>query len=205
MSSEESDLEEDPNTGETSPIFKSHGYAWRSTRLLRFYSTLDNEDKSGSASRPKRGLGKKDRQVGPNKKEFILPPPGVATWMISRRWYKASLATHKDLPQVLDKLIVNPDGFDWNHFHDLGNESVDEDEVNAQLLLQRKQQLQQQQQQQQEELQRIALQQQHWQQQQMQMQSMHQNQHYNTFVHNMNPAMSQHTYDPSTYNMDFNI
>ena len=84
------------------------------------------------SKKPKRGQGKKERRVGPNKDEFILPPQGVATWMISRRWYKASLTTHKDLQNVLNKLIVEPEGFNWEPFHHLGDESVDEGEVTSQ-------------------------------------------------------------------------
>ena len=129
MSSEESDYELDPHSSEPCPILRSHGYAWRSTRLLQFYYMLDEEETKTYGNKPKRGQGKKERRVGQNKDEFVLPPQGVATWMISRRWYKASLATHQDLQHALKKVIVDPEGFDWALFHDLGEESVDEDEV----------------------------------------------------------------------------
>ena len=128
MSSEESDFEPDPFSSEPCPILRSHGYTWRSTRLLRFYYTLDEEERMTFGQKPKRGQGKKERRVGPNKDEFILPPQGVATWMISRRWHKASLTTHKDLQNVLNKLIVEPEGFNWELFHHLGDESADEGE-----------------------------------------------------------------------------
>ncbi|PPQ77347.1 hypothetical protein CVT25_010929 [Psilocybe cyanescens] len=126
MSSEESDYEQDPLFPQPNSYLKTHGYAWRSTRLLRFYCILDDEDRIESSAKPKRGQARKERRVGPNKEGFILPPQGVSTWMISRRWYKASLATHPDLPNTLTKLIVDPVGFDWSDFHELGEESGDE-------------------------------------------------------------------------------
>jgi hypothetical protein len=203
MSSEESDCEGDSHSSQPSVVFKTHGYAWRSSRLLRFYTILDDEEKSDSASKPKRGVGKKERQVGPNKEEFILPPKGVATWMISRRWYKTSLITHKDLPQALEKLIDDPDGFNWDHFHDLGDESVDEDEVSARLQQQQQQQQQQLLQQQQQQQFHFSMQQQQWQ-QPMPLQPIHPHV-YNPHVHNMNLAMAQHIYDPNSYNLDFSL
>jgi len=125
MSSEESDVELDPETSQSTPILRTRGYTWRSTRLLRFYSKLDDEDES--TLKLKRGVGRKERRVGSTKEEFLLPPQGVATWMISRRWYKSSLATHSDLPGTLSKLIIDPVDFDWLHFHELGEESADEE------------------------------------------------------------------------------
>ena len=125
MSSEESDLEIDPVSKQPSPILRSQGYAWRSTRLLRFFSALDEEEKADISAKPKRGVGRKERRVGPPKGEFRLPPQGIATWMISRRWYKASLSIYSDLPETLNKLVVDPLGFNWTHFRDLGEESAD--------------------------------------------------------------------------------
>lgn len=127
MSSEESDNEMDPHSSQPFTYLKTHGYGWRSSRLLQFYYILDEEERVDSSSKPKRGQGKKERRIGPNKQEFILPPQGVATWMISRRWYRDSLTSHPDLPVILDQLIVDPVGFDWTQFHDLGEESADED------------------------------------------------------------------------------
>jgi len=131
MSSEESDYEIDPHSFQPTAYLKTHGYGWRSTRLLRFYYALDEEERIDSSTKPKRGQGKKERRIGLNKEDFSLPPPGVATWMISRRWYKASLATHPDLPNSLSKLIDDPVGFDWTNFHELGDESADEGLVHA--------------------------------------------------------------------------
>jgi hypothetical protein len=130
MSSEESDFEIDPVSSQPSAILRSRGYAWRSTRLLRFLSALDEEEKMDTSAKPKRGVGRKERRVGPPREEFCLPPQGIASWMISRRWYKASLNIHPDLPETLSKLVVNPLGFNWTHFRDLGEESADsEDEA----------------------------------------------------------------------------
>ncbi|KAF8974179.1 hypothetical protein BDZ97DRAFT_1647498 [Flammula alnicola] len=131
MSSEESDFELDPHSSQRCPVLKTRGYGWRSTRLLRFYYSLDDEDREEASSKPKQGRGKKERRVGPTKEEFVLPPQGVATWMISRRWYKASLASYQDLPETLNKLIVDPLGFNWAHFHELGDETADEEDVNT--------------------------------------------------------------------------
>ena len=126
MSSEESDYESDPNSSQPTSILRTHGYAWRSARLLRFYSILDDEEMAESSTKPKRGSGKKERRIGSVKDEFILPPQGIATWMVSKRWYNASLNDHPDLPQTLENLIENPDGFVWAQFPDLGDESADE-------------------------------------------------------------------------------
>ncbi|KAF4574958.1 hypothetical protein EYR36_006312 [Pleurotus pulmonarius] len=120
MSSEESEFEE----GQSQPTrFRTRGYAWRSTRLQRLYEILDEEDRETSASKPKRGLGRKDRIAGPPKSELILPPAGSASWMISKHWITFSLPKHRDLLDVIKKLIVDPPGFDWDRFQDLGEES----------------------------------------------------------------------------------
>ncbi|GLB33954.1 hypothetical protein LshimejAT787_0108380 [Lyophyllum shimeji] len=120
MSSEES---EDDGTGLRSGMLHTRGYLWRSTRLKRFYSILDDEEKADKFLMPKRGVGKKERCTGPPKDGFHLPPKGVATWMISRHWIKASQKQYPDLPDVLAKLVQDPPGFDWDHFDVLGDAS----------------------------------------------------------------------------------
>ncbi|EDR12809.1 uncharacterized protein LACBIDRAFT_311674 [Laccaria bicolor S238N-H82] len=122
MSSEESDVEQDPS-GTPSLLLRTHGYAWRSTRLLRFYHILDEEEQNDKSSKPKRGVGKKERFVGPTKEGFHLPPKGVATWMISRRWIHSAQVKHPDLHEALKNLVIDPEGFDWNRFDLLGHES----------------------------------------------------------------------------------
>lgn len=120
MSSEESDQDASaPSPG----MLRTRGFLWRSSRLTRFYGTLDDEEKADKFYKPKRGLGKKERRTGPPKEGFHLPPKGVATWMISRRWVKASQMQYPDLPEVLAKLVLDPPGFDWNQFDALGEES----------------------------------------------------------------------------------
>lgn len=136
MSSEESDSEIDPVSSQPSSILRTQGYAWRSTRLLRFFSALDEEEKVDMSTKPKRGVGRKERRVGPPKEEFSLPPQGIATWMISQRWYKASLKIYSDLPETLKKLVVDPPGFNWTHFHDLGEESADSEDESEQQPMQ---------------------------------------------------------------------
>lgn len=129
MSSEESDFEVDPVSSQPSAILRSRGHAWRSTRLLRLFSVLDEEEKVDLSTKPKRGVGRKERRIGPPREMFCLPPQGIAPWMISRRWYKASLKTYSDLRETLNKLIIIDSlKFDWTHFHDLGEESADSDD-----------------------------------------------------------------------------
>lgn len=131
MSSEESEFEE----GQSQPTrFRTRGYAWRSARLQRLYEILDEEDRETSAAKPKRGLGRKDRIAGPLKSELILPPAGSASWMISKHWISVSLPKHRDLLDVIKKLIVDPPGFDWDRFHDLGEESDQEYQVLTQNI-----------------------------------------------------------------------
>ena len=120
MSSDESDA--------GSGALRSRGYQWRSTRLKRFYGILDDEDKMDRLARPRRGVGKKERYPGPPKDEWYLPPKGIATWMISKQWVKASQIQYSDLPDALAQCVDEPgEGFDWNHFDVLGPES-DSDE-----------------------------------------------------------------------------
>lgn len=124
MSSEESDVDD-----ENTMFLRTHGYAWRSTRLLRLYYTLDQEEISEKSSRPRRGIGKKDRVPGSPKEDSLLPPKDVQTWMISKRWLRATLRTHPDLLQHIDSLLIKEGaGFDWNNFDALGGETEESDE-----------------------------------------------------------------------------
>lgn len=127
MSSEESDFELDdgsPNS-RRSGFLRTRGYAWRSSRLKKFYDTLDEEEKTDKSTRPKRGVGKKERFTGPPKDGFYTPPKGISTWMISRRWIDETTLKHPDLPDLLKKLVDDPPGFDWDHFDALGDETDD--------------------------------------------------------------------------------
>ncbi|KAG9219022.1 hypothetical protein CCMSSC00406_0001432 [Pleurotus cornucopiae] len=131
MSSEESEFED----GQPQPTrFRTRGFAWRSTRLQRLYEILDEEDRETSATKPKRGLGRKDRIAGPVKSELILPPAGSSSWMISKHWISVTLPKHRDLLDVIKKLIVDPPGFDWDRFHELGEESDTEYQASPQNM-----------------------------------------------------------------------
>lgn len=121
MSSEDSDYETDAS-GNRISILRTRGYAWRSQRLNRFYNILDE----GMPNKIKRGAGKKGRYAGSLKEGFHLPPKGVASWMISKRWIKTAQQEHSDLPNVLRKLIEEPPGFEWSQLDLLGEDSEDE-------------------------------------------------------------------------------
>lgn len=131
MSSEESDFE-DTSSG----VLRTRGYAWRSSRLLRLYYALDQEEISDKSLKPRRGVGKKERLVGPPKEEPLLPPNEVAPWMISRRWLKTAIASHPELPEVLGRLITREGAnFSWTDFHVLGEETeVSDEEINKNVL-----------------------------------------------------------------------
>ncbi|KAK0498621.1 hypothetical protein EDD18DRAFT_1158480 [Armillaria luteobubalina] len=105
MSSDDSDSEDDG-------LLCSRGYPWRSKRLIRLYEILDKEDVGDKASKPKRGVGKKDRTVGPLKEGFCLPPKGVASWMVSRRWIAETQLTRSDLPHWLESIVNDLPDFD---------------------------------------------------------------------------------------------
>ncbi|KAJ3537722.1 hypothetical protein NMY22_g5474 [Coprinellus aureogranulatus] len=122
MSSEESDWE----SGVRSPNkLRTRGYAWRSSRLVKFYGLLDEEEESAKSTQPKRGAVKRVRVTGPTQ-EDILPPQGVATWMISRRWYKTmkSSSSH-ELSKHLQALVTQGELPEENSavFEGLGNET----------------------------------------------------------------------------------
>ncbi|KDQ64637.1 hypothetical protein JAAARDRAFT_145597 [Jaapia argillacea MUCL 33604] len=130
MSSEES-FDDDSEGGggagqERAQILRVRGLPWRSTRIQKFFGVLDDDDKLEKSMKPRRGNGRKERCLGPPKNEFCMPPKGVASWMISRRWIRAMEMSHPDLLELLKDVIVDPPGFDWNQFHGLGEESGDE-------------------------------------------------------------------------------
>ncbi|KAF9464408.1 hypothetical protein BDZ94DRAFT_1256373 [Collybia nuda] len=125
MSSDESDFGDEVGSSiRSSGILRTRGCLWRSKRLVTFFGILDDEERTEASSKPKRG-GKRERLSGPPKDGFHLPPEGVASWMISRRWVKASHARFPDFPDTLMRLVQDPPGFDWDHFDFLGEESED--------------------------------------------------------------------------------
>jgi len=137
MSSEES-CDESPSATATVGVkeraFIVRGIPWRSTRLLRFFGLLDEDDKLEKGLRPKRGSGRKNRNDGPPKDGFHIPPKGVAAWMVSRRWLHDMQLSYPDFLDLTKDIIVDPPGFDWSKFDALGYESDDElDAVNSVL------------------------------------------------------------------------
>lgn len=105
------------------------GLPWRSVRLQKFFSLLDEEERVNRSMQPKRGIGKKTRRQGRPKDGFYMPPKGVASWMISKRWIRDMQANHPALLGLLSGIIVDPEGFDWTKFDAFGPESDVEVEV----------------------------------------------------------------------------
>ncbi|TFY83941.1 hypothetical protein EWM64_g58 [Hericium alpestre] len=127
MSSEESE-DEQVEADSSKPKAKKlmvRGIPWRSTRMLRYYGMLDEDDKVEKGLKPKRAP-RQDRNEGPPKAGFHMPPKGVASWMVSRRWLRDLQLSHPELVGLLNDIVVDPPGFDWNQFDALGYESEDE-------------------------------------------------------------------------------
>lgn len=132
MSSEESasedDDDDDGSINRSSTVYRIRGFPWRSARLRNFYTTLDEGEQADKVFRPRRGVGRKARRLGPPKDGFFMPPKGVASWMISRRWLNGLQMTNPELMGLLSDLVEDPPGFDWSQFLALGGEDS-EDEV----------------------------------------------------------------------------
>jgi len=126
MSSEESEFEDDAVAGSRTTSLRVRGFSWRSIRLQRFFEVLDEFDKVDSSQKPRRGVGRKERYHGSPREGVLLPPKGVATWMISKRWISEMQASHLEALSSLKDVVADPAGFDWNQFHALGEESEDE-------------------------------------------------------------------------------
>ncbi|KAF5322294.1 hypothetical protein D9619_000507 [Psilocybe cf. subviscida] len=134
MSSDESDVEVDPATQVKVDICRSRGPAWRSGRLVNFYKVLEDNKVVDPNVRPKGGVGKKrPRRAGPPKAEFILPPKGVAPWMVSRRWVEKARKTYADLDSVLGKLVADEYVLDGEMYEELGDESEVDDGGEAEM------------------------------------------------------------------------
>jgi hypothetical protein len=125
MSSEESDEDtKQGNMKERTLIVR--GLPWRSNRLLKFYSILDEDDRLDKSMKPKRGLGRRERNEGPPKDGLIIPPKGIASWMISRRWLRDVQIAHPEVLRAVQEHVYDPPGFDWTKFDALGYETDDE-------------------------------------------------------------------------------
>ncbi|KAI0796777.1 hypothetical protein C8Q75DRAFT_802457 [Abortiporus biennis] len=127
MSSEES-CNESPDPSYPSTILQIRPIPWRSSRLMRFYATLDEHDLVDRSLKPRRHVGRKERCIGPEKDGIYLPPKGIGSWMVSRRWMKSVQMNYPEVFELLKDNIKEKEGFDWNLFRDLGEESEDEDE-----------------------------------------------------------------------------
>lgn len=123
MSSEESEVEEDGAGGTRTTVFRIRGISWRSMRLQRFFDALDEEDRADNTQRPRRGVGRKERIRGPPKDGVLVPPKGVASWMISKRWLRTMEEMHGEVIGMLGEVVVDPGGFDWGGCGVLGEES----------------------------------------------------------------------------------
>lgn len=131
MSSEESCDEypelQHPSGSDSVQVLRIRGLPWRSSRLLRFYQILDEDEKVDRTLKAKRVVVRaKERCLGPPKDGFHLPPKGVSTWMVSRRWIRETRDAHPDLGELLKNLVIDPSGFDWGHFDILGMDSEEE-------------------------------------------------------------------------------
>lgn len=137
MSSEESEPEDAPGSVQRPVMtFRIRGLPWRSRRLQNFYMTLDEGDQIDKSAQPRRGLGRRERCVGPNKEIYNLPPKGVASWMISRRWLNDLRRDYPESAGLMGDIVSDPPGFDWNVFRALGGEESDEERappVNSQM------------------------------------------------------------------------
>lgn len=128
MSSEESASEDETgSSSRSSAVYRIRGLPWRSTRLRNFYATLDEGDQADRNFRPKRGVGRRERCFGPPKDGFFMPPKGVASWMISRRWLSLLQMTNPELVELLKDLVIDPPGFDWGQFLGLGGEESEDE------------------------------------------------------------------------------
>lgn len=86
-------------------VLYAQGYAWRSRRLLCLYSVLDIEAAADGEPQTRR---KKTRIAGRHKEGLYLPPKGVASWMISRRWLSDLQTTNPDSLQQVYAAIEDP-------------------------------------------------------------------------------------------------
>ncbi|KAI9512250.1 hypothetical protein F5148DRAFT_1165091 [Russula earlei] len=125
MSSEESDDGSKQSTTKEK-VLVVRGIPWRSNRLLKLYSILDEDDRLDKDLKPKRGVGRRERNEGPPKDNLTFPPKGVASWMVSRRWFRDVQITHPEVLRAAQELIYDPPGFDWTKFDALGYETDDE-------------------------------------------------------------------------------
>ena len=129
MSSEESEDSSDSGSqpqsrssgrAPKSAVIRVRGLGWRSSRLVNLFRILDEagqNDPALSSTLPRGDKGKQ-KTTGETKDTnkvgaFVLPPKGVSSWMISRKWIRRASLVHRDLESLLRGLIVEHPGFDW--------------------------------------------------------------------------------------------
>lgn len=143
MSSEESCDDNDISSHEgerqqnKTKVLRIRKPPWRSLRLQRFYAMLDEEDLAEKSSKPKRGSGRIERTVGPDKDPSVPPPMGTSRWMVSKRWVRLIQCTRPTLVPVATALASAPDGFGGNECAILGNESDDDADLREVARLER--------------------------------------------------------------------
>jgi hypothetical protein len=135
--SEEAETDAFTATTAAKPVLVSHPPPWRSKRLERFYALLDEASAlrpESTANRP-RGVERRARKRGPAKtgtgrqvQGLVLPPKGVASWMISKHWRRKATETLKHTRKLLPQLIQEDQAsnFDWDEFDLLGSESEED-------------------------------------------------------------------------------
>jgi hypothetical protein len=81
------------------------------------------------SARPRRGAGRRVRAEGGPAAASGLPPPGVARWMLSRRWLAEMRRAEPEAHAAAQaRVCAEDDGFDWTAFDELGYESAEEAE-----------------------------------------------------------------------------
>ena len=143
MSSEESCDDIDGSGGEAgslqnkSKVLQTRKLPWRSLRLQRFYAMLDEEDLADRSNKPRRGIGRIERIVGPDKDPSELPPMNASRWMISKRWVRLVQCTLPKLVPTVSALVSVPDGLGGDEYAVLGNESDDDADLQEVVRLDR--------------------------------------------------------------------
>ena len=128
MSSEESDGEEPDAAGEMMQVFRTRGLPWRSSRLRKFYASLDDHGELNG--KPRRGVGRRTRREGPPKDGLSVPPKGVSSWMISKRWQEeVEAAGRLDIMGALREHVVDATEAELNMVQELlGAEGSDDEQ-----------------------------------------------------------------------------
>lgn len=105
-------------------ILRIRYLAWRSERLRRLYQILDEKEDADRSQKPRRGVGRKVRQIGLPKDGNPPPPKGVPRWMVSKKWIRDSELNNPFLASILrDILGDTSEGVSWDILASLGDES----------------------------------------------------------------------------------